>query len=120
MNVLVVGASEKSYRYANKAIHLLLAKGHKVFALAKRNGQVESVVFKTNIDEFNNKQIDTVTLYVGPTHQGELMQNIIDLNVRRVIFNPGTENLFFEEQLKQNGVEVVIACTLVMLNTNQF
>jgi hypothetical protein len=37
-----------------------------------------------------------------------------------VIFNPGTENLEFENLLKENGIETEIACTLVLLSINQY
>jgi hypothetical protein len=45
---------------------------------------------------------------------------IISLNVNRVIFNPGTENTVFYELLKENGIKPEIACTLVLLSTNQY
>jgi hypothetical protein len=37
-----------------------------------------------------------------------------------VIFNPGTENEGFSNILKNEGIETISACTLVMLRTNQF
>jgi hypothetical protein len=37
-----------------------------------------------------------------------------------VIFNPGTESGEFEEKLKANNIEPVIACTLVMLSVGNY
>mgnify|MGYP000129389341 CR=1 FL=1 len=45
---------------------------------------------------------------------------IINLKPKRVIFNPGTENLEFVELLQKNGIDTEIACTLVLLGTNQY
>jgi hypothetical protein len=42
------------------------------------------------------------------------------LHPRRVIFNPGTENPEFYAILKENKISYEVACTLVMLATNQF
>jgi hypothetical protein len=45
---------------------------------------------------------------------------IIGLKPKRVIFNPGTENMELIQLLKDNQIEPEIACTLVLLSTNQF
>ena len=45
---------------------------------------------------------------------------ITDLKPRRVIFNPGTENPELYSLLKKHDIEVVIACTLVLLSTGQY
>ncbi len=37
-----------------------------------------------------------------------------------MIFNPGTENEEFMKKLEKGGVEVLEACTLVMLGTGQY
>jgi predicted CoA-binding protein len=37
-------------------------------------------------------EIHTLTLYVGAKHLPPLIQDIVRLGPRRVIFNPGTEN----------------------------
>ena len=44
----------------------------------------------------------------------------IPVTPRRVIFNPNTENKDAYEPLKQAGIEVVEACTLVLLKTSQY
>jgi hypothetical protein len=44
----------------------------------------------------------------------------MSLKFRRMIFNPGTENITLEEQLKNKGIEVEHACTLVLIKTGQF
>ena len=63
---------------------------------------------------------DTVTMYVGPARQQDLVEPIIALAPKRVIFNPGTENPVAYAQLQAAGIEVIEACTLVMLRTRQF
>jgi hypothetical protein len=42
------------------------------------------------------------------------------LKPARVIFNPGTENQEFAQQLEAQGIETIEACTLVMLRTGQY
>ena len=118
MKTLVVGASEKPQRYAYKAIVSLRAHNHEVVAIGNRAGVVEDVSFITEQEFIEN--VDTVTLYVNPKIQESYYDYIVGLKPRRVIFNPGTENADFMAILKQNQIESVIACTLVMLSTDQF
>jgi hypothetical protein len=49
-----------------------------------------------------------------------LFDYILDLQPKRIIFNPGTENEELIRQAKQNGIEPVIGCTLVMLSVGTY
>ncbi len=114
---LVIGASTNPARYSYLAVNSLRTHGLEVVALAKREGRVADVKFTT---VFPADDIHTVTLYVGPQRQPEYYSEIIALKPERVIFNPGTENYEFAKKLESGGIEVLEACTLVMLSTGQF
>jgi len=118
LKTLVIGASEKENRYSNKAIHQLRKFDHPVVAIGPRKGKVLDVEFDKEKKQFEN--IDTITLYLGPKNQSEYYDYIVSLNPRRVIFNPGTENEELYKILKENNIESEIACTLVLLSTNQY
>jgi hypothetical protein len=64
--------------------------------------------------------VHTVTLYLGPQNQPDWEDYIVDLNPKRVVFNPGTENPGFANRLKSNGIEALEACTLVMLSIGNY
>ncbi len=115
---LVVGASEKPQRYANKAIRKLLNYGYEVVPLAPRPGQVAGVSFVTGFPEV--KGIHTITLYIGPARQTAFYDYLLSLKPQRIIFNPGTENQAFLQKAQEQGVETVQDCTLVMLETGMF
>lgn len=115
---LVLGASTKPDRYAFKAITMLTEKGHSVIAIGQNSGEVTGV--KINTKTIPLKNIDTVTLYLNPVRQREYYNYILETKPKRVVFNPGTENPEFYQLLKANGIEVEVACTLVMLATNQY
>jgi hypothetical protein len=57
---------------------------------------------------------------MNPKRQIAYYDYIISLNPKRVIFNPGTENMEFVELLKKNNIKAEVACTLVLLTTNQY
>lgn len=115
---LVIGASTNPARYSNMAIRSLLNHGHEVVALAKREGFIGDIKIQTEFPD--DQTIHTVTMYVGPQHQPEYYVPILDLNPKRVIFNPGTENSEFVEMLESRGIETIEGCTLVMLATGQY
>lgn len=115
---LVIGASMKEDRYSNKAIRKLRDYGKVVSAIGLREGKVEDVDITTEKKPF--KDIDTVTLYLNPKRQPDYYDYIVSLKPRRVIFNPGTENDEFYSILKENGIEIEVACTLVLLSTDQY
>ena len=115
---LVIGASENPERYSYKAITELVQKNHEVVAIGLKEGTVASVHFGPEKEAFDD--IDTVSLYVGPRHQPDYYEYIISLKPKRVVFNPGTENESFIQMLEDKGIQTEVACTLVLLATNQY
>ena len=92
---LVIGATTKEDRYANRAIRALRSHKYPVVAFGQKAGTVLDVDIET---EWNpGWDIETVTLYLGPQNQKEYIDKIIALKPNRVIFNPGTENEELEE-----------------------
>ena len=115
---LVLGASIKPERYSNKAIIMLSDHGYPVRAMARRDGTVRDIDFDTTLVEYED--IDTVTMYLGEKNQTDYIDYILELKPNRIIFNPGAENPSFYQKAKEEGIEVVNACTLVMLSTGQY
>ncbi len=115
---LVLGASENPSRYSNIAINRLTAYKQPVVAIGLREGSVAGVPIQKEKVPFED--VDTVTLYLGPPRQEEYYDYIVSLRPKRVIFNPGTENPEFYRLLQRENIEVEVACTLVLLSTNQY
>ena len=114
---MVVGASENPSRYSNKAMIRLMENNYEVFAFGNRPGKVMGIEIST---EFPNMQIDTLTLYLNSKNQKQYYNNIINLNPKRIIFNPGSENDELWLLAHEKGIEVINACTLVMLSVGDF
>ena len=88
---LIIGASTNPARYSNRAIKLFQRKGIPHIALGLKSGKVGETKIVVELKVF--KDIHTVTLYIGAKHQDQSMVDfIISLNPKRVIFNPGSEN----------------------------
>ena len=119
MNVVVLGASNKPERYSYQALKLLAEKGHAVFPVHPTLAKIDGFpVFKCLADI--SEPIHTITIYLGSERSAVLVDDILSARSKRVIFNPGAENPDLARRLQNNGVETLVACTLVLLKTNQF
>ena len=117
--VAVLGASETPERYSHRAVLELLKHGHEVVPVHPTTAEICGIKVEARLDKIE-KEIDTLTLYVNPVHLAEVESQIVTLNPKRIIFNPGTEDREIMQRLSQKKIEIVQACTLVMLATGQF
>ena len=115
---VVIGASPNTDRYSYKATISLQQHNHTVYPIGIRSGKINDLDIITTKPIIDT--IDTVTLYVGPDNQPAWFEYIFSLNPKRIIFNPGTENPEFEALAISKGIEVLDACTLVLLSINQY
>jgi predicted CoA-binding protein len=106
---LVIGASDNPSRYSYLAVQSLVRHSHPVMALGIHEGKVGG-----------EKDFDTVTLYLNPTHQRDYYDYILSLKPSRIIFNPGAENPELASRASAQGIEALEACTLVLLSTGQY
>ncbi|MFS4494063.1 CoA-binding protein [Maribacter sp. 2308TA10-17] len=115
---LVFGVSLKSNRYSNLAVNRLMDHNIETEAFGLKAGKIRGIQIKTNLNDFQN--IHTITLYIGAARQPENYEDFLKIKPKRIIFNPGTENSELYKLLRDNEIEVEVACTLVMLATNQY
>jgi len=118
MRVLIYGASANPDRYAFKALDLLIEKGYEVFLKGNKAGIACGLSVQLGTNDFDH--IHTVTLYVGSQNQQDLIQDLAQIKPDRIIFNPGTENPNLYGEIEKLNIIVEEACTLVLLQTNQF
>ena len=116
---MIIGASPKPDRYANKAQSLLKEYGHTTVPINPIQGEIlGDPVYKRPSDYEGD--IDTVTLYVRPEHLQPILDDIISIKPKRVIFNPGTEEAKLQQKVADADIEATETCTLVLLNTGQY
>jgi hypothetical protein len=115
---LVLGASDNPERFSCMAIKNLRALGHPVLAVGNKKGKVGD----TEISDrpLPDDSIDTITMYLNAVRQKEYYDYIVGLKPRRIIFNPGAENEELANMAKSLEIQVIEACTLVMLRTGQY
>ena len=115
---IVLGASDSPMRYSYLAVRRLKSYDHPVIAIGKKTGSIDDTQIITEHPAMND--VDTVTLYLNPMHQKQYYDYILSLHPKRIIFNPGAENTELEALAKQNNIQPMNACTLVLLGTGQY
>ncbi|UCG62978.1 MAG: CoA-binding protein [Candidatus Zixiibacteriota bacterium] len=115
----VLGASPKEDRYSFKAVRMLKEHGFEPIPVHPAGHTVDGIKGLKSLDDIS-ESIDTLSVYVNADVSSAELDRILRLNPRRVIFNPGAENATLAATLREAGIEVVEACTLVMLRTEQF
>lgn len=115
---VVLGASPNPARFSHKAVKRLVRHGFQVVAIGKRKGHIGNIPIVAGQPALSN--VHTVTMYLSPSHQGEIFDYVLSLRPKRIIFNPGTESPEFEEWLESYDIEIVHDCTLVMLATGRY
>jgi len=118
-HVAILGASNNPSRYSYKAQKKLVENGHAVYPISLKEEEVLGVKSYSSLQEIDH-EIDTITVYINPTHFHKVVEDIIALKPRRAIFNPGSESPEEMEILEKTGISTEAACTLVLLATNQF
>lgn len=117
--VVVLGASPKEDRYSNRAVAMLREYGYEVIPVHPTAKEIHGLPVVPRLDQISSP-VDTVTIYLNPTTSGELADSIFALQPRRIIFNPGTENPTLGAAATSRGIQVLHACTLVLLRSGQF
>lgn len=118
LNTLVVGASLKPERYSNMAIKMLRENDFPTYAFGLREGRVSDVDIMTSLEGL--PEIDIITLYLNPKRQEAIIEDLLALNPKRIVFNPGTESEKSKSLAEAKGIYVQYACTLVLLRTEQY
>jgi predicted CoA-binding protein len=117
--VVILGASNKTDRYAYRAFRMLREHGHEVIPVHPALIEIEGVAVVKDLGSVAGP-VDTLTLYVSPAISEPLTDAIVSLRPGRVIFNPGTESETLQTSLDEAGIPHEEACTLVMLGMGVF
>lgn len=117
--VVVLGASNKPERYSFLAIRELGEAGHEVIPIHPALEEIQGISVVPSLKGVEGP-VDTITLYVNPSILEPLIDDVLALAPKRVIFNPGTESPSVANRFGDAGIACEEACTLVLLRTGSY
>ena len=118
IRVLLIGASLNPERESYQVLRILIARNHSVIAVGLRDGNLDGLVIEKGTPALEN--VHTVTLYINAKNQIPIYDYILELRPKRIIFNPGAENLELMNKAIIKGIDAFEACSHVMLSQNIF
>lgn len=115
---VVLGATTNPSRFAYRAVQTLLDNGIEPVPVGIKKGNIEGIDILNGQPEIED--VHTITLYLNPENQKKYYDYILGLQPQRIIFNPGTVNPELMRLAREQGIEVEVGCTLVMLAMDSY
>ncbi len=116
-SVAVIGASTKNERTSFRIVEFLKEHGVTVFPVNPSyvGQEIAGCPFYSSINDIG-KKLDIIDIVVSPKFQGEIEEDLINLNYKPIVwFQPGAENPELEKDLSEKGFTVVSdACIMVV------
>ena len=119
MNVAVLGASNEHNRYSYKAVKTLKEQGYFPLPVHPFIKEIDGLRVYECLEDIS-ELVNTITVYLSANNSDRVAESLIASGASRIIFNPGAENPKLSVRLRVKGIDVVQACTLVLLSTGQF
>ena len=113
-SIALIGASNDRSKYGNKIYRDLRNKGYKVTPINPKEKKIEGDRAYSSIDEMKELP-DIANFVVPPPVAMKIAQNITNLGIKHLWFQPGSESEELEDWLKNtDGIEYLInACIMV-------
>ena len=116
--MVVLGASNKPERYSFLAVQRLQAAAIRVIPVHPVLTSILDIpVFKSLADI--HETVHTITVYLNAHAAESMIEEMVAIKPQRVIFNPGAESALLSRELKSLCIEVLNACTLVLISTGR-
>ncbi len=113
-SIALIGASNDRNKYGNKIYRDLRNKGYNVTPINPKEEKIEGDRAYTSIEEMKELP-DIANFVVPPPVAIKIAQNITNLGIKHLWFQPGSESKELEDWLKNTvGIEYLInACIMV-------
>ena len=113
-SIALIGASNDRSKYGNKIYRDLRNKGYNVTPINPKEEKIEGDRAYSSIEEMKELP-DIANFVVPPPVAMKIAQNITNLGIKHLWFQPGSESKELEHWLKNtDGIEYLInACIMV-------
>ncbi len=115
LSYAVVGASNNHEKYGYKVFKDLLEAGYSVIPINPNEESIDGVkVFPTLREALATKPIDVVITVVPPSITEKIVDEVLDVGIKNVWMQPGSENWTAVKKAESRGVHVVAgSCIMV-------
>lgn len=114
MSVVILGASDKPHRASNMLLTRLQQRGVTPVPVHPAIAEISGIAVHPTLASVP-REPDILSVYLAAERSSALVDDIMALKPRKVIFNPGAENPALETRLEASGIATENACSLVLL-----
>lgn len=109
----VVGASSKTEKYGYKIFKHLKHLGKKVYPVHPATKEIEGDICYKSLSDIPEK-LNVVDIVVPPKVTERIVEECLDLGIKKVWIQPGAESEKAIEFCKKNDIEVVHSTCIMM------
>lgn len=110
--IAVVGVSSNKEKYGYKIFKDLIKNGYEVWGINPNLKELEGTPIYPSLKELPEKP-EKVIVVVRPDVTKKIVDECIDIGVKEIWFQPGSENEDAIEQARKAGIKVITACFMV-------
>jgi len=111
--IAIVGASRNKEKYGYKLFKALLNANYDVYPVNPNAGEIDGHKCYPNLKSLPKKP-DVVITVVPPKITEVIVDEVIDLGIKRVWMQPGSESSKAIEKCKKNGIDVIAKMCFVV------
>lgn len=115
--IVVIGASDDKTRNSFTMVKKLVREGYEVYPVGKHSGLILETEILISVPDITD--VDIIIMYIRPEFQPEYYDVILKLKPKQIIFNKKTENEELIKIAKENGIETIEKCSLIMLGQGE-
>lgn len=114
-NWAVVGASIRPESYGYKITKALDKAGYNTIPVSPKYEEVAGLEAYRSLKDYHG-YIDVVDFVVSPAIGIQILDDVIEAGIRRIMLQPGTASEALIAKAEANGIEVEQSCVLVLLS----
>ncbi len=112
--MLIIGTSPNPKKYSYTAVRKLLFQRNEVIPIGTRGEMIGTCPIITDKPVIEN--VNLIILYVNSEKQQEYYNYILQLNPKKILFNPGTENPELARIAYENNIDIQYDCALTLVD----
>lgn len=110
--IAVVGASNDTAKYGNRALRAWRETGWTVYAVNPNEEEIEGMKAYDSVLDIPGP-VDVATLYVPPKIGLKVADELVEKGVSEVYLNPGSDSPELKATLDDAGIATIEACSII-------
>lgn len=113
--VAVLGASADREKFGNKSVRAHLKQGYDVFPINPKGGEIEGLTVYTSLTDVPVEHLTRVSVYLPPHIAITVLADVVAKGCDEFWLNPGSDSEEVVEAARAQGLEPIVACSIVDL-----